>query len=171
LTCALCAQLTQDDHVRYLVTLDPLLPGTMDCLTRAGVSIVNDASALTAPQWQPFLDIGAGTHPGPVSARETLCFQLMRAAGQASTSATVKGFQVQICNAIFSLKVAADAMPSLPADLLAAVRPVIGTSYAPADTFRSDVTRRPDGAAGYRQLAYESGCSCFQYVSAIRTAS
>lgn len=118
--------------------------------------------------WQPFLDIGAGKHPGPVSSRETLCFALMKAAGQSSTSATTKGFQLQVCNVIFYLKAAADALRSVPNDLLTASRPVIGSSFRPADTFRTDVTHRPDGAAGYRALAYQTNCSCYQYVSPVR---
>jgi hypothetical protein len=119
--------------------------------------------------WQPYLDIGAGTHPGPVSSNETLCFALMKAAGQASSSSTTKGFQVQVCNAVLYLKAAFDALPSAPGNLLSASRALIGARFQPADTFRTDVSRRPDGAAGYRALAYETGCSCYQYVGGVRT--
>lgn len=121
--------------------------------------------------WQPFLDIGAGTHPGPVSSNETLCFALMKASGQASTAATVRGFQVQVCNTLFYLKTMLDRMPSNPADLLLATRPLIGASFRPADTFRSDMTHRADGAAGFRDLTYEQSCSCFQYTSPVKNAS
>ena len=121
--------------------------------------------------WQPALDIGAGTKPGPVSPNETLCFKLMADAGQASTTATVRGFELQICTLLFYLKAAADRLPHVPGDLLVRSRPLIGRSFAPADTFRTDVTRRPDGAAGYRNFAFDDGCSCFQYTSPVTTAS
>jgi len=121
--------------------------------------------------WQPALDIGAGTKPGPVSANETLCYRLMAGAGQASTSATVRGFELQICTLLFYLKSAGERLPALPGDLLSRSRPLIGTSFAPADTFRSDVTRRPDGAAAYRNFTFDDRCSCFQYTSPITTAS
>ncbi len=121
--------------------------------------------------WQPFLDIGSGTKPPPVSKRETLCFALARKAGQDMSSATVKGFAVQVCNVLFYLKDLSDRLPSMPPDLLTAGRMLIGRTFVSADTFRTDVTHRTDGAAGYRSLAYQQDCSCFQYVSQIRTAS
>jgi len=58
----------------------------------------------------------------------------------------------------------------VPKNLLTASRPLIGASFKPADTFRSDVTRRPDGAAGYRSLAYQTACRCFQYVTPVQPA-
>lgn len=121
--------------------------------------------------WQPFLDIGAGTRPGPVSSNETLCFAVMKSAGQASSSSTVKGFQAQVCNTVFYLKAMADRLPGIPADLFSASRPLIGTGFPSADTFRTDVTRRVDGAGGYRDLSYEQSRSCFQYTSPIKDAS
>jgi hypothetical protein len=121
--------------------------------------------------WQPFLDIGAGTHPGPVSSNETLCFSLMKAAGQASSSATVKGFQAQVCNTVFYLKAMIDRLPGVPADLFTAARPLLGSSFLSADTFRTDVTHRVDGAGGFRDLTYDQRCSCFQYTSPIKDAS
>lgn len=51
-------------------------------------------------------------------------------------------------------------------DLLTPSRPVIG-GFPHADTFRTDVTRRPDGAADYRDLAYQTNC-CYQHVSPVR---
>jgi len=118
--------------------------------------------------WQPFLDIGKGTKPAPVSARETLCFALMKKAGQESTSPTVKGFEVQVCNVLFYLKDLADREPAIPPDLLTSGRRLLGSTFASADTFRTDVSRHTDGVAGYRTLAFQDGCSCFQYVSGVQ---
>jgi hypothetical protein len=121
--------------------------------------------------WQPFLDIGAGTHPGPVSSRETLCFDIMKKTGQASTSATTKGFQVQVCDVLFYLKDLSDLESTVPLDLLTSGRALLGRNFASADTFRVDVTHRTDGVAGYRSLAYETSCSCYQYVSPVQSTS
>jgi hypothetical protein len=118
--------------------------------------------------WQPFLDIGKGKHPGPVSQNETLCFKLMKGAGQASTSATTRGFQAQVCDLFFYLKRMGDALPTLPSDLFSAARPIIANTFRSSATFRSDMRQHSDGVAAYRDLAYEQGCKCYQYVSQIR---
>jgi hypothetical protein len=118
--------------------------------------------------WQPYLDIGAGKMPGPVSPRETLCFDIMKKAGQASSSPTTKGFEVQVCNVLFYLKDLADRLPDMPSDLLTSGRKLLGSSFVPADTFRVDVTHRTDGVAGYRDLAFQAACKCFQYVSGVK---
>jgi hypothetical protein len=120
--------------------------------------------------WQPLLDIGKGTKNGPVSPNETLCFQIMAKAGLSDSAATVKGFQLQTCNTLFYLQAAAAKSPAIGADFLSVTRPLIGSSFRPADTFRSDVTRRADGAAGFRSLAYQASCSCYQYVSPVKAA-
>jgi hypothetical protein len=121
--------------------------------------------------YSPYLDIGSGTRPGAVTPNETLCFAILKAAGQQSTSATTKGIQLQLCNAILFLKAMTDHVPSLPTDLLTAARPLIAASFPPADTFRTDVSKRNDGAAGYRDLAFQDGCACFQYVSGVHATS
>ena len=117
--------------------------------------------------WSKHLDIGAGTKPGPVSSNETLCFTLMQKAGQQSSSSTTLAFQAALCNVLMFLKAAADAYGVTPR-LLEAVRSE-GLDFAPADTYA--VAMRPgraDGVAAYRDLAFDSGCDCFQYVSGNR---
>ena len=113
--------------------------------------------------WSPYLDIGRGKKPGPVSKNETLCFDLMKGAGQTTSSNTTKSFQVVLCNNFFYLAYAAAKLGSAPDGLLALARTKVGASFVPASTFRTDVSKRVDGAAAYRPLAYDSGCSCFQY--------
>ena len=121
--------------------------------------------------WSPYLDIGGGTHPGPVNANETLCFDIYGKSGQSSSAATTKGLQLNLCSVLLYLKFAADRVVSVPADLLGQARPLVGATFPPADTFRSDVRYHPDGAAGYRDLAYEQGCGCYQYVSTVHRTS
>ena len=113
--------------------------------------------------WQPFLDIGKGTKPGPVSSRETLCFELMRKAGQGATSALVKGFQAQVCDLLFYLKDLTDLRPDLPDDLFTSARVQLGNRYVSPATFKVDVSKRTAGVAGYRPLAYKDDCQCYQY--------
>ena len=121
--------------------------------------------------WQPFLDIGKGTKPGPVSFRETLCFDIMRKAGQASNDPTTKGFQAQVCNVLFYLKDLSDRLPTVPRDMFTSGRALLGKKFVSADTFRTDVTHRTDGVAGYRSLAFREDCKCFQYVSPVVATS
>ena len=121
--------------------------------------------------WQPYMDIGKGKKPGPVSARETLCFQLMQKAGQGANSTLVKGFQVQICDLLFYLKELSDRKPDLPRDLLTSGRKALGSTYVSPATYRVDVSKRTDGMAGFRPLAYLESCECFQYVGGVVATS
>jgi len=121
--------------------------------------------------WAPYNDIGKGTHPGPVSPRETLCFDIMRQSGQQMTSPVVKALVVQVCNSFFYLKDLGDRIPTVPRNLFSVGRGVLGKTFVSADTFRVDVTRRTDGVAGYRQLAFKQDCQCFQYVSGVKSTS
>jgi len=121
--------------------------------------------------WAPYLDIGKGPKPPPVNSRATLCFDLMRKAGQAATSALIKGFQAQVCDVLFYLKDLADREPAIPGDLLTSARIALGTGFVSPATYRVDVTHRTAGVAGYRSLAYLDSCGCFQYVSPVVAAS
>ena len=117
--------------------------------------------------WSKYLDIGAGTKPGPVSSNETLCFALMREAGQQSTSGTTQAFQVALCDVLMFLKTAADRF-GVTSDLLDQVRSQ-GLAFLPADAYA--IRMRPgraDGVAAYRDVAFQAGCSCFQYVGGNR---
>lgn len=113
--------------------------------------------------WSKFLDIGAGTKPGPVSSNETLCFTLMRKAGQQSTSGTTQAFQLSLCNTLMFLKAATDRFGVTP-HLLGEVA-AQGLAFPPADTYAIRMrTGRADGVAAYRDVVFDDGCSCFQYV-------
>lgn len=136
-----------------------------------GLAPSNQLENAVGMGWQPFLDIAKGTKPGPVSTRETLCFQLMEKAGQAASSTLVKGFQAQVCDLLFYLKDLTDRRPQLPRDLLTSGRRALGSSYVSPATFRVDVTNRTDGMAGFRPLAYLENCECFQYVGPIQAIS
>jgi hypothetical protein len=130
-------------------------------------SIKNQLKNSKGIGWSKFLDIGAGTRPGPVSSNETLCFKLMTDAGQRSSAATPQAFQASLCNDFFVLKAGADAF-GLSKSLFTTLRqksfPVL-----PADAFAIKLLpSRADGVAAYRDLAYADSCSCFQYTSGNR---
>lgn len=136
-----------------------------------GTAPANQLKNAAGIGWQPYLDIGKGPKPGPVSARQTLCFELMRKGGQAATSALVKGFQAQVCDMLFYFKDLTDLRPDLPRDLMTSARERLGRSYVSPSIFRVDVSHRTDGMAGYRPLAYLDGCQCFQYVGPLVATS
>ncbi len=120
--------------------------------------------------WSKYLDIGAGTRPGAVSTNETRCFTIMREAGEQSTSATTQAFQAALCNVLMFLKAAAHAYGVSP-DLLNLVRSK-GLTFPPADAFAVRmVPGRADGVAAYRDLRFEDGCSCFQYIGGNQSTS
>lgn len=136
-----------------------------------GTAPANQLKNAAGIGWAPYLDIGKGPKPPPVSTRETLCFQLMRKAGQAATSALIKGFQTQVCDMLFYLKDLADLKPAIPSDLLTSARIQLGKGFVSPATYRVDVTHRTAGVAGYRSLAYLDSCTCFQYVSPVVATS
>lgn len=129
-----------------------------------GTAPANQLKNAAGIGWQPYLDIGKGTKPGPVSPRETLCFALMKQGGQAATSALIKGFQAQVCDLLFYLKDLTDRRPDIPRDVMTSGREALGSSFVSPSTYRVDVTKRTDGMAGYRPLAFLDSCTCFQYV-------
>jgi hypothetical protein len=120
--------------------------------------------------WSKYLDIGAGKQPGPVSGNETLCFEIMAAGGQRTSSATVKAFQVALCNVLMFLRAGAEAHGVTPS-LLTTLRSQ-RFAFPAADAFSIRMLPgRPDGAAAYRDLAFDGGCRCFQYTSGNRATA
>ena len=91
----------------------------------------------------------------------------MRKAGQQSTSGTTQAFQVALCNVLMFLKAAADRYGVTPG-LLDTVR-TRGLEVLPADAYAIRMLPgRADGVSAYRDLAFDDGCDCFQYVSGSR---
>lgn len=120
--------------------------------------------------WQPLSDLDSSHQEAPVSSKAALCSQIMVQSGQASSSATVQLFEAQICDVLFFAAAALRTQASISPANMAAGEKAMGT-------FRSAVTfqvafpgGRPDGAAVYRDLRYQSSCSCFLYSSANQPA-
>ena len=132
-----------------------------------GLAPQNQLEGSAGMGWQPYLDIGKGKRPAAISPRETLCFELMAKAGQQASSPLVKGFQAQVCDLLFYLKDLSAKRPDMPADLFTSGRVALGSTYVSPATYRVDVSKRSDGMAGFRPLAYLEDCECFQYVGPV----
>jgi hypothetical protein len=118
--------------------------------------------------WSKYLDIGTGKRPGAVSRNETLCFSIMRAAGQQTTSTTTQAFQAALCNVLMFLQAAVGRYGVTP-DVLNQVRRS-GLDFPPADAFAIRMQPgRADGVAAYRDLRFDEACGCFQYVGGNRS--
>lgn len=97
--------------------------------------------------WSPAFDIGTGDKPEAVSENETRCLDLMDAAGQKAAAPTALSFQLALGIGFFYLADAAEQAGGTPSHLLGASRAAVGSTFAPANTFTTDVTSRVDGVA------------------------
>lgn len=118
--------------------------------------------------WSPSSDIGSGTPVTPAGKR---CLALMTKAGQDTSNSTTASLMEEFCDAGWFLQAATNAARDASAPgLLRGARLTHG--YVSASSFGADMTSgRSDGLSGYRDFAYESGCSCIRYVGGIRAAS
>ncbi|HVV74866.1 MAG TPA: hypothetical protein VHC43_02445 [Mycobacteriales bacterium] len=120
--------------------------------------------------WDKYLDIGAGKMPGAVSSNETLCFHIMKSAGQASNTTTVQTFETALCNVMLFLQAVSKKF-GLGPQMLQLARDANFT-FPSADAFVIRLAPgRADGVSAYRDIAYETSCNCFQYTSGNRATS
>ncbi|HWA67749.1 MAG TPA: hypothetical protein VG899_15415 [Mycobacteriales bacterium] len=153
---------TQGYHPEYAVT-SIFGPGALVESTAPKAQLTGAAGI----GWDKYLDIGAGKMPGPVSGNETLCFKIMAAAGQQSSSNTVKTFQTALCNDLLFLQAASKRF-GLGPDMLTLARQA-RFGFPPADAFAIRLEPgRADGVSAYRDVSYETSCGCFQYTSGNR---
>jgi hypothetical protein len=118
--------------------------------------------------WVPSADTGSAT---PVTAAGGRCLALMRKAGQDTTNSTTASLMQQFCDAGWFLQAATSAAGAADAGALRRGA-LLTRGYESASSFAADMTAgRPDGLSGYRDLAYQTGCSCIQYVGGIRPAT
>jgi hypothetical protein len=115
--------------------------------------------------WLPSGDVDARHNPGPVSRNETLCHQILRAAGEDDAAEpTARVFALQTCDHVLFLKAALTDAPRATPQAMAAQVARLGRRFASASTFQADfLTGRPDGATAYRVFAFAESCSCYGY--------
>jgi hypothetical protein len=118
--------------------------------------------------WIPSSDTGSAT---PVTTAGQRCLALMRKAGQDTTNSATATLMEEFCDAGWFLQAAITAAGNASAQGLARGAGLT-KGYVSASSFAADMTTgRPDGLSGYRDFAYEAGCSCVQYVGGVRTAA
>jgi ABC-type branched-subunit amino acid transport system substrate-binding protein len=119
--------------------------------------------------WQPMNDVDGQRDPGVLNARQKLCLQLTKQAGQDPSVRVTALVALWICDAIFFVRDTLAIAPDFTPAGFRAGAEALGT-VGVASTFRS--TLGPgllhDGAGAYRVFAYKSDCSCYQYVSPLR---
>lgn len=116
--------------------------------------------------WQPYNDVDATRDPGalPGSSR---CLNALSRGGQTfnSSQRRAASIAVQFCDAIYLLQEAAVAGKGLSASAILDGMALTGDHLGTAGTFGSDLSSQNHGVPGYyRDLQYQSGCSCFAYV-------
>jgi hypothetical protein len=120
--------------------------------------------------WQPLNDTSARKDVGSMPGSKR-CFGALKASGQSFSSSSRRAALVASlsCDALYLLRdVMVQATGLTGPDLLRAF-PVVGPRFTPAGTFRSVLSDRDHGVPGfYRDLRYESACSCFGYAGGNR---
>ena len=93
----------------------------------------------------------------------------MRGNGQDVTARLIQLSALITCDAFFFFEQAMQSVGSLdPSGLRAAVE-AVGSSYAsPLTRHTTYSPTQHDGAAAYRELRFDDGCSCFAYTSDYR---
>ena len=119
--------------------------------------------------WTPAVDVDGAHDPGPVSARNALCLDIQKKAGQDMSNRGALVTAIGYCEGLFLLKDALAPVREITVAGLAAGFAALGASYSSAGTFstRFSAVRR-DGVDAYRDMKFtpEPGCKCFTYTSA-----
>jgi ABC-type branched-subunit amino acid transport system substrate-binding protein len=142
-----------------LTTLDALSSVT---ITTAPATQLHGALGIG---WDPVTDVDAAHDPGPVSANQTLCLEIMKSAGQQASSRLAATVQLVNCDTFFLLADALRRAGSITPEALQ--RGVASlTEFPSALTFVERYgADRYDGADAARDIAYDDQCSCFTYTS------
>jgi hypothetical protein len=110
----------------------------------------------------PALDVKVD--PGPPTPATTECLNLMRRAGQDTTSATARYVMESVCDGFFFLEAAAKARGSL-VDLTSGFES-LGSRFPSALTWGTNLgPGRHASAVWLRDAGYSADCSCFVYTS------
>jgi hypothetical protein len=122
--------------------------------------------------WQPMNDVDGAHDPGSLNSRQSLCLKLLKDAGQDTTTRSTALVGLWLCDNLFFLRDALALAPSFTLGGLRQGAEALGTFEA-ASTFQSRFApgRLHDGARAYRLFAFKDDCTCYQYVSPIRTAA
>ena len=118
--------------------------------------------------YEPGLDVASGQDPTAKTAAGQACLAFGTKL-HLDESGLANPLVRAACDDWFPLVRAADANPAITSAAAALEQGLdaLGSSYASASTFAMDfIAARHDEAHGYRDLAYDGGCSCFAYIGA-----
>ena len=121
--------------------------------------------------WAPVVDVDNAHDPGPVSASNSLCLDIMRKAGQDMGNRGAMATALGYCNGLFLLRQALSPVTQITVAGLSAGMAALGTSYESPGVFGTRFTsQQHDGAAAYRDLRFltAGGCNCFSYSGPIK---
>ena len=114
--------------------------------------------------WLPGSDVANDNYP-PGNAVHDQCLAIVKAAG-----ASESGFYAQPpCDTLLFLRTVLDRAADLTTEGMRAAVEQLGASYASPVTFATAFgPGRYDGAARYRILFFDTGCSCFKFTGSQR---
>jgi ABC-type branched-subunit amino acid transport system substrate-binding protein len=116
--------------------------------------------------WTPIVDVDNAHDPGPVSARNSLCIDIMRKAGQDMSNRGAATTALGYCDGLFLLQDALAKVTKVDVAGLASGMASLGTNYLSPGVFGTKfLANKPDGAEVYRDMTYTRDCDCFRYVS------
>ena len=123
--------------------------------------------------WLPGLDVAAAQDPTAQTPAGKACLKLGQSMGL-DESGLGNALVRSACDVFFTVQRAMNSDARTATDTAALEQAIenIGSSYAAASTFAIHwVGGHHDAAGGYRNLAYSSGCSCFEYVGGTQLIS
>lgn len=114
--------------------------------------------------WIPLHDVDRANDPGPVSQNQSLCFELMRKAGEDMSNRLVQVVAARYCDAFFLFAAGFQGASAVTTEGFEQRVGQFGDSFPSALTFGTRFgPRRHDGPRIIRSLTYSAGCACFRY--------
>lgn len=134
--------------------------------TAAGLQSAQTYSGATGIGWKP-ADDGAANRPAP-NASEKLCRSIYAAASVSTSGSLAYTEAMALCDSfMFARSAYAKARGITLGDLRIGV-PALSGSYLPASTFSAGFGSGVyAGANKVRDVQYDKGCRCFQYISGL----
>lgn len=120
--------------------------------------------------WLPYLDLPSSAWASVPTPGIADCRKAMESAGQDFSSGTTLGIAAWICDDWFFLRDVYATGRVIDEASFRRAAEALGSAFRPASTFRTSFApgRTHDGAGGYRLLAFNDGCACFEYRSPVR---
>lgn len=118
--------------------------------------------------WLPVTDVQPQRIPPPNASRR-LCIEILKKAGVSSPE--LNQAAMSYCDDFFFLKLVGDSAKTLSTAGFQTAAEELGTRFEPLLTHSAQFgPRRHDGASGWRPLAFDDACKCFDYVGGLEPA-